>query len=587
MLRPPRGGDASRTLNRSVYSLGSTLSVMPSVASGPLVSPSGVSPHERSGFAVSGTGIGGAPADQEDPRADLIWGTVPRLVDDAALRHGNTEALVDGDVRLTYAQLAQEVDRYARAFVAAGVGGGDRVALWAPNCAEWMLAALGLLRAGAVLVPLNTRFKGGEAAYILRDAGASTLVTVRGFLGTDYPGLLAGEDTGDLARTVLLRDEGATAGTGPDAAGRPVTGLAAFLEAGERVDPAASAARAAAVEPDDVSDLIFTSGTTGQPKGAAATHAQSLRTFGTWSSIVGLGAGDRYLVVNPFFHTFGYKAGILACLMAGRHRRARAGLRRGRGHGPHRRRAHQRAARTAHALPDAAERSPAGRARPVVAPARRHRRGRRAGRARAGDARRARLRHRPHRVRAHRVVRDGHHVPSQRPARDRRRHVGSGHSRAGGAGGGRGRRGRRRRAGRDRRAGLHRDAGLLGQRGRDGGGDRRRGLAAHRRHRGHGRRGQRHHHRPGQGHVRRGRLQRLPGRDRGHSPRPRGRGPGGRGRRARRADGGGGLAYVVPARAWPAAPIPSSWDGRSSAGHGGPWPTTKSPAASSWSMRCR
>ena len=96
-----------------------------------------------------------------------------------------------------------------------------------------------------------------------------------------------------------------------------MTGLAAFLEAGEGVDPEASAARAAAVEPGDVSDLIFTSGTTGRPKGAAATHAQSLRTFGTWSSIVGLGAGDRYLVVNPFFHTFGYKAGILACLMAG------------------------------------------------------------------------------------------------------------------------------------------------------------------------------------------------------------------------------------------------------------------------------
>ena len=82
------------------------------------------------------------------------------------------------------------------------------------------------------------------------------------------------------------------------------------------------------MQPDDLSDLIFTSGTTGHPKGAAATHAQSLRTFGTWSSIVGLTAGDRYLVVNPFFHTFGYKAGILACLMAGRHRGARAGLRR-------------------------------------------------------------------------------------------------------------------------------------------------------------------------------------------------------------------------------------------------------------------
>ena len=99
------------------------------------------------------------------------------------------------------------MDRYARGFVAAGVGVGDRVAVWAPNCAEWMLGALGLLRAGAVLVPLNTRFKGGEAAYIVRDAGATTLVTVRGFLGADYPAMLAGEDVGTLGRIVLLRDD--------------------------------------------------------------------------------------------------------------------------------------------------------------------------------------------------------------------------------------------------------------------------------------------------------------------------------------------------------------------------------------------
>jgi len=261
------------------------------------------------------TGIGGAPPAQEDPRADLIWGTIPRLVADGAERHGGTEALVDGGVRLTYAQLADQVDRYARGFVAAGVEPGDRVAVWAPNCAEWMLAALGSLRAGAVLVPLNTRFKGGEAAYILRSAGVTVLVSVRGFLGVDYPALLRPEDVGTLRRIVLLRDEGGPGGEGPPSA--EIVGLPAFLGAGEVVDPSETAARAGAIRPDDVSDLIFTSGTTGHPKGAVTTHAQSLRTFGTWASIVGLGAGDRYLVVNPFFHTFGYKAGILACLMAG------------------------------------------------------------------------------------------------------------------------------------------------------------------------------------------------------------------------------------------------------------------------------
>src|ERR1700761_3211529 len=124
--------------------------------------------------ATSSSGIGGTPADQEDPRADLLWGTVPRLVEDAAVRHATREALVEGDLRLTFAELAVEVDRYARGFIDAGVSAGDRVAMWAPNCAEWMLAALGALRAGAVLVPLNTRFKGAEAAYILRASGAAT-----------------------------------------------------------------------------------------------------------------------------------------------------------------------------------------------------------------------------------------------------------------------------------------------------------------------------------------------------------------------------------------------------------------------------
>ncbi len=261
-------------------------------------------------------GIGGAPADQEDPRADLTWGTVPRLVEDASVRHAAIEAVVDGDFRLTYGQLAPEVDRYARGFVAAGLGVGERVCIWGPNCAEWMLAALGVLRSGGVVVPLNTRFKGGEAAYILRNSGAKMLVTVRGFLGFDYPAMLGEQDVAPLAKILLLRDEGSDGDVERPATVATVR-LAEFLAAGERVAPDMTSARAAALQPDDVSDLIFTSGTTGHPKGAVTTHAQSLRTFGTWASIVGLGSGDRYLIVNPFFHTFGYKAGILASLMAG------------------------------------------------------------------------------------------------------------------------------------------------------------------------------------------------------------------------------------------------------------------------------
>jgi acyl-CoA synthetase (AMP-forming)/AMP-acid ligase II len=280
----------------------------------------------RGGRSSSGTGIGGSSSADEDPRADLIWGTIPNLVTQNSQRHSANEVLVDGDFRLTYAELPDAVDAYARGLVAAGVAAGDRVAIWAPNCAEWMLAALGVLRAGAVLVPMNTRFKGGEAAYILRASGATTLLTVRGFLGLDYPALLRGQDTGALERMVLLRDEGESTGDTEATSTATATAtatkvetldLAPFLAAGEKVDPAQTEARAAAIGPDDLSDLIFTSGTTGYPKGAGATHGQSLRTFGTWASIVGLEPSDRYLVVNPFFHTFGYKAGILACLMVG------------------------------------------------------------------------------------------------------------------------------------------------------------------------------------------------------------------------------------------------------------------------------
>ncbi len=186
-----------------------------------------------------GSGIGGAPASDEDPRADLTWGTIPRLVADGATRFGEAEALVDGETRLSFAALAEAVDRYARGCVADGVVPGERVAMWAPNCAEWMLAALGALRAGAVLVPMNTRFKGAEASYLLRASGATTLFTVRGFLGVDYPALLTGEDVGDLKRTVLLRDEGG----GAERDG--VVGRAEYLGAGERIDPAETARRAA------------------------------------------------------------------------------------------------------------------------------------------------------------------------------------------------------------------------------------------------------------------------------------------------------------------------------------------------------
>jgi len=266
-------------------------------------------------------------SDVTDPRGDLQWGTIPGLVEDAAARFGQSEAIVDvhgpagTTVRLTFDQLADEVASATRAIVANGIERGDRVAIWAPNCAEWVVAALGAVGAGALLVPLNTRFKGAEAAYILRQSGARILFTVDGFLGNDYPALLdaavaAGDKVPELERVVVLR-------TGDDspprttAKGDPVVAWEVFLSEGGACSADVAAGRTASITPGDLSDLVFTSGTTGRPKGAMSTHGQTLRTFATWAEVVGLRAGDRYLIVNPFFHTFGYKAGILACLMTG------------------------------------------------------------------------------------------------------------------------------------------------------------------------------------------------------------------------------------------------------------------------------
>jgi acyl-CoA synthetase (AMP-forming)/AMP-acid ligase II len=265
-----------------------------------------------------------------DPRGDLQWETIPGLIEDAAARFGETEALVDAHgpggttIRLTFDQLAEDVAAATRALLANGIERGDRVAIWAPNSAAWVVAALGAVGAGAMLVPLNTRFKGGEAAYILRSSGARLLFTVVGFLGIDYPAMLAdavaeGNPLPDLERVVLLhgRNQADDAELPRSRRGDPVVQWSDFVQEGTSVPEDVAAGRTASIAAGDVSDLIYTSGTTGRPKGVMSTHAQTLRCFATWAEVTGLDKGDRYLIVNPFFHTFGYKAGILTCLMRG------------------------------------------------------------------------------------------------------------------------------------------------------------------------------------------------------------------------------------------------------------------------------
>jgi len=238
--------------------------------------------------------------------------TIPQLIDFAVERFGDLEGFVEGRppdaMRLTFAELAEQIDVAATALVAADLQPGDRICIWAPNGLRWLLAALGAYRAGAIVVPLNTRFKGPEAAYVLRTAGVRMLFTVTDFLDTNYPALLTGDNAVEsLERTVIISGDVPSGCESWDA----------FISAADPADLAEVRRRSAAVQPDDVSDIMFTSGTTGKPKGAMIRHRATVKGFDAWATVVGLRAGDRYLIVNPFFHTFGLKAGITACLVKG------------------------------------------------------------------------------------------------------------------------------------------------------------------------------------------------------------------------------------------------------------------------------
>ena len=240
------------------------------------------------------------PQDQYQAR------TLPQLIAASAETYAERVAISDGDVALTYRQLDDARRETGRAFLAAGLAPGDRIAIWAPNMYQWIIAAIGAQSVGAVLVPLNTRLKGGEAAYILRASGARLLFTVDDFLGVNYPALLQDQSLPALEQTVLL--SGKAVGT---------LSWEDFLASGRSVSPEQVDQRAAALTPEDTLDILLTSGTTGKPKGVVTSHGQNIRTFETWSATVGLRSDDNYLIINPFFHSFGYKAGWLASIIRG------------------------------------------------------------------------------------------------------------------------------------------------------------------------------------------------------------------------------------------------------------------------------
>ncbi|MGF7130121.1 acyl-CoA synthetase (AMP-forming)/AMP-acid ligase II [Paraburkholderia sp. EB58] len=237
--------------------------------------------------------------------------TTPALIARGAARYGARIAVETEHGRYSYAQLDAARIEAARALMSCGIAPGDRVAVWAPNVAAWIIAALAIHSTGAALVPINTRMKGMEAGAILEDSGARLLFCCGTFLGDSYPEMLAAHRPAALERMVVFDGTPSAARSGRDER------WDAFLLRAAGTTLEAFRAREATVRPDTLMDIMFTSGTTGRPKGVMTTHGQNLRGVHDWASIATVREGDRYLIVNPFFHAFGYKAGWLAALACG------------------------------------------------------------------------------------------------------------------------------------------------------------------------------------------------------------------------------------------------------------------------------
>ncbi len=229
--------------------------------------------------------------------------TIPAALLASSEAHGDSAALVAGGRRITYAELKDRVLRAGAVLRSRGVGKGDRVAIWMPNGPEWVEAALGAACIGAVMVPVNTRLKPREADYILKKSGARLMLASRDFLGRDY--------AAEAEALALPALEAVMAAGGPDAAWSAALDAVASDEAEETLR------QAQAIAPEDLAEVIFTSGTTGFPKGAMLSHRQIVRAYLFYAGRAGMQAGDRYLIVAPMFHSFGFKAGVVVSILKG------------------------------------------------------------------------------------------------------------------------------------------------------------------------------------------------------------------------------------------------------------------------------
>ncbi len=221
--------------------------------------------------------------------------TIPRLVRASAETYGDSAAIIDGDVQLSFGELAEEVALAARGLISLGLRPGERVGIWASNTHRWVIAALAVVSIGGVVVPLNTRYRGAEVREFLARTQARMLIVEQGFLGYDHLGSLFDESNEEATEWSLEALE-LLVDIGPSAESRPhVTSWEQLSSSRRRRQMRTRrSAVAAAVAPEDLSDIIFTSGTTGQAKGVQLTHGAPLDLYVTYGEIWGLQPGDRY-----------------------------------------------------------------------------------------------------------------------------------------------------------------------------------------------------------------------------------------------------------------------------------------------------
>jgi HIP---CoA ligase len=234
-----------------------------------------------------------------------VQDTIPGALREAAERHGDHPAYVTTDATVSYSQLLDRVRGLAFRYLEHRLEPGDRVVIWGPNSLGWAVAAFAVTYAGGVVVPANSRYTAPEVADLVDRTSARIVLVADGFLGrTQLADLRAASDLpsvgslGDLD-TLTLDHRGEERALRTDVTTDEVE------------------ARADAVTPDDVADILFTSGTTGRSKGAMSAHRQTIGVARAWAELGGVRADDRYLVVNPFFHSFGYKIGMVVGLLTG------------------------------------------------------------------------------------------------------------------------------------------------------------------------------------------------------------------------------------------------------------------------------